>query len=112
MAYVLLLCVCLVLQGAVPSFAAALFGQRQDALNFILCTGSAPIEDQSGAAGGSHPCLSGQCAMAGSDPGIPHAGQAWIIDQTCPARHTGADDRIARSGDILRVAIRGPPRNP
>lgn len=112
LAYVLLLCASLVLQGAVPSFATALFGQPRDALNFILCNGSSPVEDRNDTVGGSHPCLSGQCAMASSDPGVPQAGQAWNIDQTRHAHYVGADDRFTLVRDALRVAIRGPPHKP
>lgn len=112
LAYVLLLCACLVLQGAVPSFAAALFGQGHDALNFVLCNGSTPVEDSNDTVGGGHPCLSGQCAMAGSDPGVPPAAQVWKIDQTRQSQFVGADERIVLARNAMRVAIRGPPHNP
>lgn len=112
LSYVLLLCACLVLQGAVPSFAAALVGQNRDALNFILCNGSTPVEDSKGTVGGSHPCLSGQCAMASGEAGVPPAAQAWNVHQTLRAQYVGADEHITPAGHVLRVAIRGPPHKP
>jgi len=112
LSYVLLLCACLILQGAIPSFAAVLFAQSGDGLNFILCNGSAPVEDRNDTIGGSHPCLSGQCAMASGDPGVPQAAQAWNVDHTRRTRYVGADERITCAPNALRVAIRGPPHTP
>jgi len=112
LSYVLLLCTCLILQGAVPSFAAVLSAQSGGALNFILCNGTTPVEDGNDTIGGSHPCLSGLCAMASGDPGVLQAAQAWNVDHTRRARYVGADKRITCALNILRVAIRGPPDTP
>lgn len=111
--YVVLLCLCLALQGVVPTIAMAAFGDQTSALRFVLCNGALPDDEAFGdgldRASDFHPCIAGGCAMAGCAAGIIpyHASfQLRISDKKTAAAVT--ETRLQRR-DIVSRAIRAPP---
>lgn len=111
--YVVLLCLCLVLQGVWPTMAMATFGDEAGALRFVLCNGSLPDDQAAGEnsdrAGDFHPCIAGGCAMAGCAAGIiPHLAsyQSRTLGRTAIA---ALSDAVLQRRDFVNGAIRAPP---
>lgn len=111
--YVVLLCLCLALQGVWPTMAMAAFGDQASALQFVLCNGSPPGDGSVGEnpdrASDFHPCIAGGCAMAGCATGVVPDHASYQSRTLARAPIAALSDAVLRRRDFVSGAIRAPP---